>query len=286
MIHSPSLNIFINSSFFRPRNIIEGITKLQHNFLSAMHQEPPSLKEINILKDSVNPNVFNVQLNRAEKRNTFTDSFWRELKTAFSYLSEEPTCRSIVLSANGPVFCAGIDLKEGIVDTSKIMLNEELDVARKSRLIRELIKRYQESFSSLEECPKPEVDIGIAADVGILQRIHRIVGNDSWSREMAFTGRDASADEAMRMGFISRTFDTKEDCYEAAMSLARQIASKSPVAVQGTKLAMNYARSHGIEDSSEWIRNWNASMLQTMDISENVKAKLSKTSDNPVFKDF
>ncbi|CAK5111493.1 unnamed protein product [Meloidogyne enterolobii] len=70
------------------------------------------------------------------------------------------------------------------------------------------------------------------------------------------------------------------------MSLARQIASKSPVAVQGTKLAMNYARSHGIEDSSEWIRNWNASMLQTMDISENVKAKLSKTSDNPVFKDF
>jgi len=39
----------------------------------------------------------------------------RELKTAFSYLSEEPTCRSIVISANGPVFCAGIDLKEGIV---------------------------------------------------------------------------------------------------------------------------------------------------------------------------
>jgi len=80
---------------------------------------------------------------------------------------------------------------------------------------------------------------------------------------MAFTGRDANADEAMRMGFyknfaffififkgfISRTFDTKEDCYEAAMSLARQIASKSPVAVQGTKLAMNYARSHGIEVS-------------------------------------
>lgn len=44
-----------------------------------MHQEPPPLKEINILKDDVNPNVFNVQLNRAEKRNTFTDSFWRFL---------------------------------------------------------------------------------------------------------------------------------------------------------------------------------------------------------------
>jgi len=79
MVHSPPFNIFIRSSLFRPRNIFGSITKLQHNFLSTMHQEPPPLKEINILKDDVNSNVFDVQLNRAEKRNTFTDSFWRFL---------------------------------------------------------------------------------------------------------------------------------------------------------------------------------------------------------------
>ena len=93
---------------------------------------------------------------------------YSELKVAFSYLAEEPTCRAVVLSANGPVFCAGIDLKEGIKvwlifslksvilqEAFKIISNEALDVARKSRALGGLVKRYQESFSSLEQCPKP-----------------------------------------------------------------------------------------------------------------------------------
>lgn len=44
--------------------------------------------------------------------------------------------------------------------------------------------------------------------------------------------------------------DSKEDCLETAFDLARKIASKSPIAVQGTKMAMNYARSHGVEVNS------------------------------------
>lgn len=119
------LPLIFNSLYFRSQAVICGITKIQKNFLSTMCQQP-SLEEINILRDDINPNVFNVQLNRAAKRNTFTDNFWRfilyyfadiyfsELKVAFSYLAEEPTCRSIVLSANGPVFSAGIDLKDGV----------------------------------------------------------------------------------------------------------------------------------------------------------------------------
>jgi hypothetical protein len=46
------------------------------------------------------------------------------------------------------------------------------------------------------------VDIGLAADVGILQRIHVLTGNDSWARELAFTGRDASATEAQKYGLM------------------------------------------------------------------------------------
>lgn len=90
--------------------------------------------------------------------------------------------------------------------------------------------------------------------------------------------------------------DSKEDCLETAFDLARQIASKSPIAVQGTKMAMNYARSHGVEvnsiiylriklflilkESLEWMLNWNSSQLQTTDILANVKAKMNKKSSN------
>lgn len=253
-------------------------------------------------------------MNRPEKLNTFTIEFWRELKSAFDYLADQSKCRAIVFSANGPMFCAGIDLKDGVKDLIGIMGNETLDAARKSRGIRKLIKHCQDSFSSLEHCPKPviaavhshcigagislascadiryatndavfsirEVDIGIAADVGILQRIHLISGNDSWARELAFTGKDVTAQEALKFGFVSRIMDSKEDCLETAFDLARKIASKSPIAVQGTKMAMNYARSLGVEESLEWMLNWNSSQLQTTDILANVKAKMNKKSSN------
>lgn len=78
------------------------------------------------------------------------------------------------------------------------------------------------------------------------------------------------------LGFISRLFDSQDDCLKAAFDLANEISSKSPIAVQGTKLAMNYARNHGVDDSIDWILNWNQSQLQTEDIVKNIMAKMSK----------
>ncbi|KAH7723614.1 enoyl-CoA hydratase/isomerase [Aphelenchoides avenae] len=254
--------------------------------------------------------VFNVQLNRPEQRNAFTLQVWKELHAVFDHLAVHPKCRAIVLSGNGKSFCAGIDLKESFTTMISVINDDKLDVARKSRKLREVIKACQDSYTSLEKCPKPvvaaihshcvgaginmvscadvryavndatfsikEVDIGLAADVGILQRIHRITGNDSWSREIAFTARNFSAAEALKYGFVSRTFDSQEACLDAALSLAAEIASKSPVAVQGTKLAMNYARSHSVDDSLEWMLNWNQSQLQTEDLVRNAMARGSK----------
>lgn len=115
------------------------------------------------------------------------------------------------------------------------------------------------------------MDIGIAADVGILNRINKIVGNDSLTREIAFTARDITAHEALQYGMvgwnlvinrkdtsllsglISRVFQSAEDCLAASISLAETIASKSPIAVQGTKLTLNYARDHTIDDSLNFI---------------------------------
>lgn len=84
-------------------------------------------------------------------------------------------------------------------------------------------------------------------------------------------------------GFVSRTFDSQEACLDGALSLAAEIAAKSPVAVQGTKLAMNYARNHSVDDSLEWMLTWNQSQLQTEDLVRNAMARGSK--QKPEFDD-
>ncbi|KHN80893.1 Delta(3,5)-Delta(2,4)-dienoyl-CoA isomerase, mitochondrial [Toxocara canis] len=256
------------------------------------------------------PYVFHVRLNRPERRNAFTLPLWEELHSVFDHLSSNSKCRAVVLSGAGKSFCAGIDLQEGITGLISIVQDESLDVARKSRRIRDLIGACQGSFSSLEQCTKPviaslhghcigagisliasadiryassdaifsirEVDIGLAADVGILNRINKLVGNDSLTRELAFTARDIGSSEALKYGLISRQFASAEECLEASLALAVEIAARSPIAVQGSKLTLNYARDHPIEDSINFIRTWNQSQLQSEDLIRAAMAAMSK----------
>jgi len=95
-----------------------------------------------------------------------------------------------------------------------------------------------------------EVDVGLAADLGTLQRFPRIVGNDSWTRELAFTGRFFSAQEALEKGFVSYILNSKESGVAKALAVAKLIASKSPVAVQGTKNQLDFARDHTIREGT------------------------------------
>lgn len=69
------------------------------------------------------------------------------------------------------------------------------------------------------------------------RRFPKIVGNGSIARELALTARDFDADEALRIGFLSRVVDGGRDgVTQSAIELAEQIASKSPIAVIGTKV--------------------------------------------------
>uniref|UniRef100_A0A914DWN4 Delta(3,5)-Delta(2,4)-dienoyl-CoA isomerase, mitochondrial n=1 Tax=Acrobeloides nanus TaxID=290746 RepID=A0A914DWN4_9BILA len=261
--------------------------------------------------------VFNVKLNRPESRNAFTLQLWKELRSVFDHLSDYSKCRAIVLSGNGKSFCAGLDLKHGLTDIIALLNDNEKDTARKALELRKFIEIAQGSYTSIEKCRKPvvaaihsyclgagislisccdiryastdavfsikEVDVGLAADVGILQRVQKLVGNDSLTRELAYTGRNIHSLDALNYGLVSRLFESKDDCIHGAMSLAQEIASKSPVAVQGSKMALNYARNHSVEDSLEWIITWNQSQLQTEDLIINAMAKQAKQL--PEFKD-
>jgi delta(3,5)-delta(2,4)-dienoyl-CoA isomerase len=108
-----------------------------------------------------------------------------------------------------------------------------------------------------------EVDIGLAADLGTLQRFPRVVGNDSWTRELAFSGRFFGANEALERGFVSYVFDSQDKAIDKALEIARVIAGKSPVAVQGTKTLLDYSRDHTVREGLQYTQLWNSIYLQT-----------------------
>lgn len=83
------------------------------------------------------------------------------------------------------------------------------------------------------------MNVGICADVGVLQRIQRIVGNGSVISEWAMTGRKFDSKEARSEGLVSRVLKDKDELIDASLQLAKVIASQSPVAVQGTKVRAN-----------------------------------------------
>jgi enoyl-CoA hydratase len=127
-----------------------------------------------------------------------------------------------------------------------------------------------------------EIDIGMVADVGTLQRLPKLVGQGI-TRELAYTGRKFDAVEAKDIGLVNRVFDNREALYAGVHALAADIAAKSPLSIRGTKEMLNHARDHSVADSLNYIATWNAAMLQSEDLMEAMTANMEKRA--PVFKD-
>lgn len=182
-------------------------------------------------------------------------------------------------------FFKGIDL------TDMLKLGQDLseieDVARKGIYLERLIKLYQDSMTSLEKCPKPviaavhsacigagidmitaadiryctqdaffsvkEVEIGMAADVGTLQRFPKAIGSQSLARELCYTGRRFESSEALNCGLVSKVFQDKDSLIKGALELAENIAEKSPIAVQATKQNVVYSQSRTNEKGLDHI---------------------------------
>ncbi|PAV84705.1 hypothetical protein WR25_02254 [Diploscapter pachys] len=273
-------------------------------------------QEILVDVSSEAPHVYHMRLNRPNRRNAITFELWGEMKTVVERLEHEPNCRVIVVSGNGDSFCSGIDLQDGLSNVITTMSNGELDVGRRGIALGRFLQVAQDGFNAIAKCQKPviaavhnhcigvgaelimacdiriasqdanfsikEVDVGLAPDVGALSRMQKIVGNDSWVREMCFTCRNFNAEEALRYGFISRIYPTAKETLDAATQLAKVISEKSPIAVQGTKVNLNYSRDHSDADGQLFVKAWNMGMLQSEDLVESAKAYMAKRK--PLFK--
>lgn len=260
---------------------------------------------------SPSEHVLEVRLNRPNKLNAMNRAFWREIRECFQAISTETEWRSVVVTAAGKMFTAGLDLK----DHADGFFGDQDDVGRAAYHQRIHVKQYQDSFTALEECPIPviacihngcygggvdlacaadirlcsrdtvfcikEVDVGLAADVGTLQRLPKIVGNESLVREWAYTARTVPAVEAQSCGLVSRVCPDREAVREAGLEMARLIAAKSPIAVAGTKRHLVFSRDHTVQQGLEYVATWNAAMLQSHDLVDAMQASVTKKP--PIF---
>ncbi|MGV8842543.1 MAG: crotonase/enoyl-CoA hydratase family protein [Pseudomonas sp.] len=270
------------------------------------------MSEYQAFRVEVADKIAQVVINRPEKINAMNADFWTEIIQIFRWIDATDEIRVVVISGAGKHFSSGIDLM------LLAQLGSQLgkDVGRNADLLRRKILELQASFTAIEQCRKPvlaaiqgyclggaidliaacdmryasldaqfsikEIDIGMAADVGTLQRLPRIIG-DGMLRELAFTGRTLDAEEARSIGLVNRVFTDQPSLLEGVLEIARTIAAKSPIAVRGTKEMLRYMRDHRVDDGLQYIATWNAAMLQSADLRVAMTAQMNK--QQPEFAD-
>ena len=254
----------------------------------------------------ISDKVAEIRLNRPESYNSMIPTFWTELPAILGELDRSGEARAIVLSSSGKHFCSGMDLSVFTGSGSNLQGDDRGEVGRQRANMRRGILELQETFSCLEKIRMPvlaavqggavgggvdmitacdmrymsadafvciqEINIGMTADVGTLQRLPKIIP-EGIARELAYTGRRMSAEEAKSCGLVNEVFPDAEALRQGVFDVAREIASRSPLAIWGTKEMINYARDHSTEDSLNYIATWQTGMFQPRDMAESFAAK-------------
>jgi enoyl-CoA hydratase len=266
------------------------------------------------IRTQIDGHVATLTLNRPEKANAMNWQMWQDIRASMQWADATPEVRAVVLRGEGKHFTSGIDLNMmiGLQDRIK----DDCDGRRREKL-RQLILELQDTLTSIERCRKPvlaaihggcvgggidlitctdmryasadayftvkEIDIGMVADVGTLQRLPKLVGNQGLVRELAFTGRKVDAQEAQAIGLVNKVFESQEALYKGVHEMAELVAAKSPLSVRGIKEMLNYSRDHSVPEGLNYIATWNAAMLMSQDLTAAMMASMAKQT--PTFKD-
>jgi enoyl-CoA hydratase/carnithine racemase len=280
---------------------------------SMSSNEKHSIIAFETLTLSLTDHIATITLNRPDKANAMNLAMWHEIRQAFKWVDATPEARVAILEGAGRAFSSGIDLQMMMGLGEQIQNDCE---ARTRENLRQVILDLQDTLSSLERCRKPvlaaihgacigagidliccadmrycsndasfsikEIDIGMTADVGTLQRLPKLIG-EGMVRELAYTGRKFDAAEALQMKLVNRVFDSREMLQKGVRELAASIAAKSPLSIRGVKEMISYARDHSVADGLNYVATWNAAMLLSNDLQEAMMANMGKRA--PEFKD-
>jgi len=250
--------------------------------------------------------IAHLVLNQPEALNTMHPTFWRELDEVLDQLNREGQARALVISSTGKHFSAGMSL-----DTfaGAISMDDQSPEGRAA--VFDLLTDMQATFTRLETLRMPvivaiqggciggavdmvtacciryasadaffcvqEINIGMVADVGTLQRLPKLLPQ-ALAKELAYTGRRLSAERAQAHGLVNEVFESAEATLEAALQCAREIAAKPPVAIWGTKQAIHYARDHSVEDSLRQMGWLQGAIWSNAHVREAVLAMKQKRS--------
>ncbi len=251
--------------------------------------------------------IAHVQLSRPEALNSMNADFWVELPQCMRDIEASGEARVIVISSTGKHFSAGMDL--GVFSNPKSVPMGG-DPGRMAENLRRVVLQLQATLSSLEEVRLPvlaaihggciggaldmvcaadcryatadayftikETELGMTADVGTLQRLPKLIPQGV-VRELAFTGRNFSAQEALALGLVNQVFESQEAMLDGVMAIAAQIAKHSPLAVTGCKEMLNYSRDHSVTDSLKYMATWQSGMFRPHDMMKTFQAKATKS---------
>lgn len=247
------------------------------------------------------------------KGNAMGPDFWREMPEVFAGLDRDDDVRAIIVRGDGSHFSYGLDLAAMMGNLAQPANGANL-AAERTRLL-DMVLEMQQAFDGVEACRKPviaavsgwcigggldliaacdirlgsadarfslrEVKVAIVADLGSLQRLPHIIGEGN-TRELALTGKDISAERALRMNLLNEVFETPEALLDAARATAREIAENPPLVVQGIKRVMNYCADKSVKDGLEYVAVWNSAFLQSQDLGEAMAAFMERRA--PRFK--
>ena len=254
----------------------------------------------------VDNNVANLVLSRPDELNTMTRDFWVELPEVLDEINRNSEIRAVILSSSGKHFCAGMDLNAFSNGVENIPDDKKPDHARVGEALYRVAKELQGYISTLEKIRAPviaavqggcvggaldlitacdirlaskeaffciqEINIGMTADVGTLQRLPKLIP-EGVCRELAYTGRRMQANEAKSVGLVNEVFSDQASLLDGVMEIAEEIASKSPLAIWGSKEMITYSRDHSTSDSLNYIATWQSGMFQPGDMKEAFQAK-------------
>ncbi len=243
-------------------------------------------------------------LSRPDAMNTMHPAFWRELDDVLTQLHRDASARVLVISSTGKHFSAGMALETFGGDA---LLDESTPEGRSAMY--DLITDMQATFTKLETLRIPviaaiqggciggavdmvtaccmryatsdaffciqEINIGMVADVGTLQRLPKLIPV-ALVKELAYTGRRLSAARALACGLVNEVFDSQSAMLDAALQCAREIAAKPPVAIWGTKQVIQYASEHSVQDGLRQMGWLQGAIWSTGHVHEAVRALKEK----------
>ncbi|MGA2783341.1 MAG: enoyl-CoA hydratase-related protein [Candidatus Bathyarchaeia archaeon] len=239
-----------------------------------------------------------IHLNRPTVLNALNTELMSELVKALDELDKDQTVNVIILTGGEKAFAAGADITEMSKATPvDLILDRRFELWDQIRKTAKPIIAAVSGFclgggnelamncdiiiaSENAVFGQPEVNVGIMPGAGGTQRLTRAVGK-SKAMQMILTGQSISAEEALRIGLVSKVVPLESLMVEVK-KLANEIASKPPIAIRAAKEAILRAHDTTIEIGLEFERKLFYTLFATSDSKEGMCAFLEKRK--PVFK--